>query len=54
MKEGPFRNLANYKKMHQGTAEKRDCLEEFNSANTLTQARKVLFGVKKKQKGKNK
>ena len=45
----PFRSLENYKKMHNGTAKSKSVLEDFNSARTLTEARKILFGVKKKQ-----
>lgn len=42
------RRLAGYKKMHEDTAQKKDCVKEFMSAETLTQARKILWGVKKK------
>ena len=40
--------LQGYKEMHTKTAKSKDCLEEFMSARTLTQARKILWGVKKK------
>lgn len=42
------RSLPNYKAMHQKTAESKGVLREFNSASTLTQAKKILFGYKKK------
>lgn len=37
----------NYKRMHYGTAEKKGCLREFLQCRTLTQLRKILWGVKK-------
>lgn len=40
--------LSNYKSMHQGTAKSKNCLHEFMNARTLTEARKVLWGFKKK------
>ena len=41
--------LNNYKEMHKGTAKDKNCYEEFMATKTLTQAKKVLFGVKKKE-----
>lgn len=46
MKE-KFRSLENYKQMHVKTAESKGCLDLFMKARTLTEARKILFGVKK-------
>lgn len=43
------RSLENYKTMHKQTAKDKDVYEEFMSCNTLTRARKVLFGVKGKK-----
>jgi hypothetical protein len=43
------RNLENYKKMHSGTAEKKKLVKELRDADTLTKARKLLFGLKKGQ-----
>jgi hypothetical protein len=40
--------LSNYKSMHQGTAKSKNCLQDFMSARTLTEARKILWGFKKK------
>ena len=40
--------LANYKKMHTKTAEQKGCAKEFLETKTLTQARKVLWGMKRK------
>lgn len=45
--------LANYKDMHKGTAANKKCSVEFAATRTLTQARKVLWGVKKKNKKKS-
>lgn len=42
------RSLENYKAMHAQAAEKKGVSSEFQGAKTLTQARKVLFGMKKK------
>lgn len=46
--ERTFRKLGNYKEMHEGTAKHRKCHKEFMSAKTLTQAKKILWGVKQK------
>lgn len=43
------RDLTNYKAMHEDTAKRNGCYDEFTRASTLTQARKILFGEKKKQ-----
>jgi len=40
--------LSNYKTMHQGTARNKNCFHEFMNTKTLTEARKVLWGFKKK------
>jgi hypothetical protein len=40
----PFRDLKNYKQMHEKTARDKGVLEAFCAAKTLTQARRVLFG----------
>lgn len=40
--------LQNYKEMHKGTAANKKVSAEFSAAKTLTQARKILWGVKKK------
>lgn len=42
------RSLDNYKSMHARTAESRGVGEQLRSAKTLTQARKIVFGYKKK------
>jgi hypothetical protein len=42
------RDLNNYKNQHINTAKKKGLLQEFLSASTLTQARKILFGNIKK------
>lgn len=34
--------------MHEPTAREKGCLKELMNAKTLTQARKILFGYKKK------
>lgn len=41
--------LANYKEMQKGNAEARGCTEQFMKAKTLTQARKILWGERKKR-----
>ena len=41
------RSLDNYKKLHKGLAEEQGKIKALNEATTLTQARKILFGVKK-------
>lgn len=46
--------LQNYKEMHKGTAANKKCSAEFAAARTLTQARKVLWGYKKKNKRSSK
>ena len=40
-------NLANYKSQHAKTADERGVAKEFAKAQTLTAARKVLFGTKR-------
>jgi hypothetical protein len=40
--------LQSYKEMHRGTAANKKVSAEFANAKTLTAARKVLWGVKKK------
>lgn len=40
--------LENYKQMHKGTAANKKVSTEFAAAKTLTAARKILFGIKKK------
>ena len=42
------RSLENYKEMHKQTAKDKKCYERFMACRTLTEARKVLFGVKVK------
>jgi len=46
-----LRSLPNYKKMHEDTARKKGCHDEFMACLTLTKARKILWGDKRK-KGK--
>jgi hypothetical protein len=43
------RSLSNYKAMHEGTAKGKGVGAQLQAARTLTQARKILFGVKAKQ-----
>jgi len=45
-----FRSLTNYKLMHRATAQKKGVVNELRDAQTLTEARKILFGHKKKNK----
>ena len=40
----PFRSLANYKAMHAKTAKEKGVYAEFVEAQTLTRARRILFG----------
>lgn len=40
----PFRSLTNYKEIHRGLAKKKGVSAEFESADTLTRARRLLFG----------
>lgn len=42
------RSLQNYKQMHSSTASDKGCSKEFQACKTLTAARKVLWGFKKK------
>ena len=42
------RSLENYKSALMGVAEAKGLLEQFRATKTLTQARKVLWGYKKK------
>jgi len=44
------RRLTNYKQQHAGTAVQKKVSIEFAAARTLTQARKVLWGIKTKMK----
>lgn len=44
-----LRSLENYKEMHKDKAREKGVEKELSSARTLTQARRVLFGEKKKQ-----
>lgn len=44
-----LRSLSNYKEMHKDTARDKGVEKELSAARTLTQARRVLFGEKKKQ-----
>lgn len=37
----------NYKEMHRGTAQNKGVLKEFLAAQTLTEMRKILWGMKK-------
>lgn len=41
------RSLTNYKAIHADKAKKKGVQDAFEAAKTLTQARKILFGVKK-------
>lgn len=41
------RSLSSYKALHRKTAENRGVTREFERAQTLTSARKVLFGLKR-------
>lgn len=41
------RSLDNYKKMHRNLAEGRGIGKRFQECTTLTEARKVLFGLKR-------
>lgn len=41
--------LANYKAMHADTARRKDVYEQFCAAESLTAARKVLWGEKPKR-----
>lgn len=43
------RSLENYKAMHAKTAESKGKGAELRNARTLTQARKIVFGLKRKQ-----
>ncbi len=45
----PFRKLKSYKTMHHATAREKGVIEDFLDSRTLTEARKILFGVKPKQ-----
>jgi hypothetical protein len=47
-KQGPNRSLENYKELHKALAEAKGILDRLLKAQTLTEARKVLFGEKKK------
>jgi hypothetical protein len=41
------RNLENYKKLQSSIAEKKKLVKELKEADTLTKARKLLYGLKK-------
>lgn len=43
------RSLSNYKSMQESVAKSRGCLKQLQNAKTLTEARKVVYGVKSKQ-----
>lgn len=43
------RKLESYQTIHRKTAESKKVLTAFLNARTLTQAKKILFGVKRKQ-----
>jgi hypothetical protein len=47
------RSLTNYKDMHEKTAKSKGCWEQLKKCNTLTEARKIVFGVKKGNKEKS-
>ena len=40
----PFRSLKNYKEMYRSYAKELGVLADFESASTLTRARRILFG----------
>lgn len=42
------RSLDNYKQQHRNTSESKGVQKEFMLAKTLTQAKKILFGYKRK------
>lgn len=42
------RSLDNYKSMHEKAARDKEVWKQFSEAKTLTQARKILYGYKKK------
>lgn len=42
----PFGNLQNYKDMQAKSAESKGVLKELMAATTLTEARKIVYGVK--------
>lgn len=42
------RNLNSYKSMQSNVARKKGCYEELMRASTLTEARKIVYGYKKK------
>jgi len=42
------KRLENYKLMHQNTSKDKNCFKEFMNSKTLTEARKILWGYKKK------
>jgi hypothetical protein len=46
------RSLENFKTINKKRAEEKGVLEQLMRAKTLTEARKVIFGVKSKQRGK--
>ena len=43
------RSLEGYKTTHRKAAEEKGRLEEFLSAKTITEAKKIAYGIKKKQ-----
>lgn len=45
---GGFRDLGNYKDQHRDTARAKGVHDAFMNASTLTQARRILFGTKRK------
>ena len=46
----PLRSLENYKTQHKERAAKMGVIRELNECKTLTQARIILFGAKRKAK----
>lgn len=42
------RSLSNYKSMHESLAKQKGVLRDFMEASTLTRAKKILFGYKRK------
>ena len=48
MQQYPFRDLDNYKKQHHDSAIKKGIINQFMACETLTEARAVMFGDKRK------
>ena len=49
-----FRKLSSYKKTQREVAIKKGCLAELDAATTLTEARKIVYGEKQKNRAKRK